>query len=247
MGRFEVAGISLNYREQGSGELLIVLPGNTASSVCHEGELEYFSNRYRVVSLDFRGTGQSDRLKSWSYDWWEKCTDDVAALIQHLGYENAIIMGTSGGGNIALLCAVRHSGLVRAVVADSCAEKYNAENLRQEVKGREAKTEEQIGFWAYANGDDWEDVVASDSRLLLETAERGGDLFTGRLKDITCSVLLTGSSKDSFVPDIENQLSAMHEQIENSHMYIHQEGDHPLMWICPEVFRKQSDEFLAKL
>ena len=32
----------LFYREQGEGPLLLILPGNTASSACHPEEVAYF-------------------------------------------------------------------------------------------------------------------------------------------------------------------------------------------------------------
>jgi valacyclovir hydrolase len=32
----------LFYREVGTGPLLLILPGNTASSACHEGEMQHF-------------------------------------------------------------------------------------------------------------------------------------------------------------------------------------------------------------
>jgi hypothetical protein len=55
------------------------------------------------------------------------------------------------------------------------------------------------------NGDDWEDVVNQDSKLLMDFADRGGDLFKGRLDAIMCPVLFTGSLKDSFIPDMGKQ------------------------------------------
>ena len=64
MPHFAHHGHRLFYREQGEGTLLMILPGNTASSACYEGELNYFSRRYRAVSLDFAGTGASDWLET---------------------------------------------------------------------------------------------------------------------------------------------------------------------------------------
>ena len=59
--------LSLFYREQGAGRLVLILPGNTASSVCHEGELDFYGQDYHAVSLDFRGTGKSQRLSAWRH------------------------------------------------------------------------------------------------------------------------------------------------------------------------------------
>ena len=111
--------LSLFYSENGTGKLLLILPGNTASSACHAGEPDYFGRHYRTVPFDFRCTGKSSRLSPWPTDWWYKCADDAAALVSQLGEQKCIVMGTSGRANIALLLAIRHPELVMGVVVDS--------------------------------------------------------------------------------------------------------------------------------
>jgi hypothetical protein len=55
-GEFLVDDVRLAYRTNGSGALLLILPGNTALSAYHTGELEHFGERFHAVSPDFRGT-----------------------------------------------------------------------------------------------------------------------------------------------------------------------------------------------
>ena len=58
--------------------------------------------------------------------------DDVAALIQQLGFQQADVMGYSMGGETALQVAIRHPERVRKLVVVSCAYKkngWNQENL----------------------------------------------------------------------------------------------------------------------
>ncbi len=244
---FEHENLSLFYRENGSGQLLLILPGNTSSSICHGGELDYFGQDYHALSLDFRGTGKSQRLASWPEDWWVKCADDAAALINHLGKQSCLVMGTSGGGNIALLVAIKHPDLVSGVIADSCAEIFYPEDLRREVANRKLRTKDQIKFWQYAHGDDWEDVVKADSELLLDFADSGGDFFKGSLNTIQCPVLFTASLEDTSIPDIGQQQVRMAQQIENSTVFLRNAGDHPLMWTCPAKFRSAARNFLIEL
>jgi pimeloyl-ACP methyl ester carboxylesterase len=125
MPHFSWKDRSIFYREQGDGLLLVVLPGNTASSRCHQGELDYFCDRFRVAALDFLGSGESERLPVWAGDWWAKCAAQTAALVEHLGYENCILMGTSGGAVAALRAALQFPERVRAVIADSFSEKFS--------------------------------------------------------------------------------------------------------------------------
>lgn len=236
--------ISLYYREKGEGDLLIILPGNTATSVCHEDDLNYFSQSYHAVSMDFRGTGHSQRLPLWPENWWDTCADDIAALVRHLDQKHCILLGTSGGANIALLFAIKYPQLVSAVIADSCAEIHAPINLRKEVTDRALCTKEQVDFWAYANGKNWQDVVDHDNQLLLKLANQGGDLYKGSLSSISCPVLFTGSLKDSFIPDLEEQNLNMAKQIEHNTLFSSNTGEHPFMWSCPDVFRHITIQFL---
>ncbi|MFC1799379.1 alpha/beta fold hydrolase [Candidatus Eisenbacteria bacterium] len=247
MPNFSTDGLSLFYDDRGSGDPLLILPGNTASSACHQGELDHFGKNYHAVSLDFRGTGKSDRIAPWPQDWWYRCTEDIASLLSHLGTKRCLLMGTSGGASIALLFAIRYPDLVAGVIADSTAEIYSPENLHKEVTERGRRTKEQVEFWTYAHGADWEAVVDADSKLLLDLADRGGDVFEGRLKTIRCPVLITGSRKDSFIPDIAEQSESMLRQIPDGRVFLLDEGDHPLMWTCPDAFRAASDRFLTEL
>ena len=84
------------YREKGEGPLLILLPGNTSSSVNMQSEVAYFSKRFRAVSIDFLGTGRSDRVEYWADDWWLKGAHQVKGLVQEIGAEQCILVGTSG-------------------------------------------------------------------------------------------------------------------------------------------------------
>ena len=236
------------YRTQGNGPLLLILPGNTASSACHAGELEYFSRHYRVVSLDFWGTGQSDRIDPWPETWWETGAYDTASLIKHLGEEQAYVMGTSGGAIVALLLAILRPERVQAVIADSCLERYPAALLRMVVAERKQRNEKQIAFWQFAHGDDWQQVVEADSNLLLKAAEHGTfDWAQGRLRNIQCPVLLTASMGDRSLPDVGVKICRMAEQIPESRVFLVNGGDHPLMWSRQKDFFHVSEYFLKDL
>lgn len=244
MPNFTNNGLTLHYRESGSGNLLMVIPGNTASSALHDGELEYFGEFYHVVVPDLRGTGNSDRIPNWTISWWEDCSNDLAALIRHLGAKSCMVIGTSGGATIALLLAIKYPGLTSAIVADSCAEHFTPEHLNQEVLNRKLITEEQVAFWRLAHGDDFESVVNCDSQMLLELADHNPDLFAGNLSKVKCPVLITGSKNDSLIPDIEGQIRSMSNQIPNCQVYLSNNGDHPLMWTDTSNFRDVVQVFL---
>ena len=68
----------------------------------------------RVVVLDNRGTGRSDRPRG-PYTM-AQMADDVAAVIEAAGLDAPIVVGISMGGMIAQHVAMRHPGKVRGLV-----------------------------------------------------------------------------------------------------------------------------------
>lgn len=246
MPRFQRDGFHIFYREQGEGPLLLILPGNTASSACHQGELEHFGRRYRAVSLDYRGTGRSDRVAFWPEDWWDQAAGDALELVRHLGEPGVLAVGSSGGAVVALKMAIRDSGAVRAVVADSCVGRFPPEWTEAIAESREKADPDQVAFWRYAHGEDWQGPVASDTDLMRRFGKEGGDWFGSDLRRIRCPVLFTAGTGDSALPDLGRELVRMvHEVPEGRGALIHG-GDHPLMWTRPETFREVADGFLAE-
>lgn len=237
----------LHYREEGKGKLLIILPGNTASSASFLNEIEHLSKLYHTIALDFRGTGLSDRLENWTFSRVYDNVDDVAALIEHLGEKEAILAGVSGGAIIALLTALKYPDKVKAVVADSCVEKVDVDKIKSVIASLDFDAPELIRFWKKAHGEDWRTIVEQDNKLLLMAANSKLDVFDGRLKEISCPVLLCGSLKDSIIKDIPEQMTNMAKQIPHATLFLSDEGDHPLMWTAPKVFRLRIKLFLSAL
>lgn len=237
----------LFYREQGEGPLLVILPGNTASSAAHKGELAAFGERYHTVALDLPGTGQSDRLERWPDDWWLEGARAAVALMDHLSAPEAMVMGTSGGAVTALLMAEDAPDRVRTVIADSCVARQPPEVLRAEVAARRERHPDAVAFWQQAHGDDWEQVIEADSDLLLRLAERDGQWFERSLSEVECPVLFTGSFQDSTLHKGAAQMVEMAMQIPESRLMLVNGGEHPLMWTRPEVFRRAAESFLRGL
>ena len=237
----------LFYRTEGHGPLLLILPGNTASSACHGGELAYFGQRYHAVCMDFLGTGQSDRLAQWPADWFQQGAHAAAALIEHLGEEHAIVMGTSGGAIVATWLAILHPARITALIADSEVATYPPGFWQNAVAERAQRTKGQVSFWTFAHGSDWEQVVDADSAMIASIPTQV-DIYGGRLAEIACPVLFTASLADDLLPhDVGEQLCAMARQITDCRVLLTNRGGHPLMWSRPEDFRAACDLFLQRL
>lgn len=110
-------GLSLYYRDYGSGENIVVcLPGLTRNSKDFHEIATHLASRYRVLCPDMRGRGQSD----WDADWhnYHPATyiNDTWNLVDHLGIGKFIILGTSLGGLMAMIMASQQAERVRAVI-----------------------------------------------------------------------------------------------------------------------------------
>jgi pimeloyl-ACP methyl ester carboxylesterase len=108
-------GVSLYYEEAGAGKPPIVLVhGWTCDHTYFAPQFEHFARDHRVVAVDLRGHGQSDKPEQ---DYTMAAfADDVAWLCGELGLTKPVIIGHSMGGVIALEIAARFPELASAVV-----------------------------------------------------------------------------------------------------------------------------------
>jgi len=109
-------GVKLAFSDSGRGAPSVVLVhGWTCNHTYFAPQREHLAKRHRVVSVDLRGHGESDKPKQ-AYTI-AGFADDVAWLCGELGIAEPIVVGHSMGGMTALELAVRHPGLPSAIVA----------------------------------------------------------------------------------------------------------------------------------
>ncbi|MQY03751.1 Haloalkane dehalogenase [Actinomadura sp. RB68] len=113
-GEFFIDGRRLSYLDFGGpGRPLLALHGHLYEGRTWERLAEALAPRWRVIAPDQRGHGDSDRAASYTRDDY---VDDAIALLDHLGIEQAVTLGHSGGGITAFQIAARHPRRVTAVV-----------------------------------------------------------------------------------------------------------------------------------
>ena len=108
-------GVKLAYTETGNGSPPVVLVhGWTCDHSYFAPQQEHLSKRHRVVAVDLRGHGDSDKPDG-PYPL-SQFADDIAWLSGELGVRKPIVIGHSMGGMTALELAVRHPELPSAIV-----------------------------------------------------------------------------------------------------------------------------------
>ena len=99
----------------GTGEPLLMIHGNGGSIRDLAAQIAHCRKRYKVIAMDSRDQGKSaDTADAITY---EKMTDDLAALLDHLQVGPVNVLGWSDGGIEALLLGVRHPAKVRKIAA----------------------------------------------------------------------------------------------------------------------------------
>ena len=114
-----VNGLDLYYELHGSGQPLVVLPGSFWTIEAMGELVPQLAKTRRVIAVELQGHGHTaDIERPLRYEW---LADDIAALISHLGLEQADIFGYSMGGGVALQTAIRHPEVVRKLALASAA------------------------------------------------------------------------------------------------------------------------------
>lgn len=106
--------ITLNYIEKGTGTPLILLHGNGENLDYFTAQTEYFSKKYRVIALDTRGHGKSERGTA-PFTIRQFAEDLHTFMVTH-AIHKAHILGFSDGGNIALCFALKYPHMVERLI-----------------------------------------------------------------------------------------------------------------------------------
>jgi len=101
---FEASGQQLRYEDSGGdGPTVIFSHAFGTDGSLFEAQLAAFSDRWRCVTWDQRAHGGS--FTDHSYSMWDSARD-LLALLDHLGVEQAALVGTSQGGFVSLRAAL---------------------------------------------------------------------------------------------------------------------------------------------
>jgi pimeloyl-ACP methyl ester carboxylesterase len=108
----------LYWSECGDGPPLVLVHGLGSSGRDWAAQVERFADRYRVLRMDLRGHGRSERARGpYSIAQFAR---DVAVFLRRQEAAPAHVMGLSMGGMVALELAAGAPALVRPGPRRSC-------------------------------------------------------------------------------------------------------------------------------
>ncbi|MEM9395406.1 MAG: alpha/beta hydrolase [Pseudomonadota bacterium] len=122
LGTFaNVAGKRVHYTDTGRGPVVVLIHGASGNLRDMNFELaDRLDNRYRVLAFDRPGLGFSDAINPRGESPQEQARH-MAGVLDQLGIEQAIVLGHSFGGSVAMAWALERPDQVAGVVSLSGA------------------------------------------------------------------------------------------------------------------------------
>lgn len=117
---FASGGVEIAYIDEGQGPTVLLIHGfasNVATNWVTPGWVGYLKGKgYRVVALDNRGHGRSQKLYGLVEYGAPLMAEDARRLLDYLGIATAHVMGYSMGARIAAFLALAHPQRVRSAI-----------------------------------------------------------------------------------------------------------------------------------
>jgi len=215
--RAQVGEIELNYELRGSGPTIVLTHGIGSSGQDMAPLASLLADRFRVLTWDVRGFGQSSR-PAGGYAIAQYATD-LAGLLDHLGIEQAVVGGHSMGGTITQRFILDYPRRTLAAIIMSTSSEVNA--VAAERWRAQADAIEKEGFAAYTRrnrpAEQTEDFLKAhpelleaeerrirnnpDGRVYAQAARAVADYnYTAELESVRIPALVLVGDKDTQTP-----------------------------------------------
>jgi len=120
MNFFDSDGVQIAYRDEGDGEPVLLIHGFASNSEVNWVGTSWIKTLgdagYRVIAIDNRGHGESEKLYDEASYGADIMAEDARRLLDHLGIGEAHIAGYSMGARIGAFLAVNHPERVKSLV-----------------------------------------------------------------------------------------------------------------------------------
>jgi 3-oxoadipate enol-lactonase len=257
-------GIRVHYDVLGraSAPPVLMIQGLGADKHGWDMQRLVLSTRYRVIALDNRGAGRSD--KPFGHYSLEQMADDALAVLDAVGVDTAHVVGASMGGAIAQILAVVHPHRVRSLTL-VCTACRNHPWRRELIEGWATRaTERGMGDMA-AEAARWvigprsfrrllpafgwlgplamgrsSHAFVAQVRAILNTDESMAD----RLSEVTVPTLVVVGNQDILTPRGDSE--DLHERLPNSELVVISGAAHGLMVEHATTFNRVLLDFLGR-
>ena len=232
-----VNGQKLYYEDTGGeGPVIVFSHGLLMDGSMFAPQVEALRSTWRCITWDERGHGQTaDPARCDPFTYYDSA-NDLAALLAHLGVQQAVLAGMSQGGYLSLRCALTHPDLVRALVL------LNTQALPEQPE-KMAGHEVLMKNWL-ENGlsDEIAGVVA---HIILGDGWAGAPQWQAKWRGFTVPALVVHGALDHAIDLTRAQ--AMHDALPRAQMVVVPGGGHASNLTHPEPVNAALKVFLDSL
>jgi len=247
-------GIEIDYNVTGRGRPLLLSHGYSATRRMWNGQHDFLGDRYRVISWDMRGHGQTESPGDPAQYSHALTVKDMKALLDHLGIARAIVGGLSLGGTMSLEFYVAHPEMVEALILCDTGPGYRNAEAREKwnerarsrateleakglaaLGGRSREMQEAMGHHASAQG-----LAHAARGMLAQTDSRVIDAL-GSIRVPT--IVIVGDRDEPFIAPCEY----MAKKIPGARLEVISGAGHSSNLDQPEAFNRVLIEFLDSL
>lgn len=221
--------INLYYQEKGEGEPLLLLHGNGEDGTYFVHQVAYFSDIYRVITVDTRGHGKSPR--GTAPFTMEQFAADLHKLMDELEIQKAIILGFSDGANIAMKFALKYPDRVKALI-------LNGGNLDTKGVKRSIQIPIEIGY-RFAKLFAGKSEEAKSHMEILGLMVNEPNIKPEKLCAIQAPALVIAGTRDMIK---QEHTEIIAQSIPNAKLSVIP-GDHFIANKNPEAFNKVVEDF----
>ena len=107
-------GVAVYYEVAGEGFPFVMVHANPFDHNLWLFQVSHFSTYFKIVSVDLRGYGRSD--KTTEPFTFSDMAEDVFGVMRAEGIDQAILAGISVGASIAVVMALEHPELFKALI-----------------------------------------------------------------------------------------------------------------------------------
>lgn len=212
MSQLDRGDVAIHYEVYGNGPALLLSNGYSATTRMWTPNIEALSERFTLILWDMRGHGQSSSPKEDSAYSEALTTQDMAALLDHLGFASAVIGGLSLGGYMSLAFNLDYPERVDALLIIDTGPGFKNDSARAEWnKTAIARAEDLENKGAAALDDSIRESTPSGSVDRMGLARAARHMLTQSsprviesLPKITCpSLVLVGADDTPFLAAAE--------------------------------------------
>lgn len=139
----------ISFTDSGEGTVIVLLHGFLENKIMWQEYVDFFSQKYRIITIDLLGHGESDCL-----GYVHEMEDNAGAVhevLEHLKIEKAIILGHSMGGYVALAFAELYPKKVqKLVLQNSTSKEDSAEKKLNRTRAIKAVKQNYVSFVSLA-------------------------------------------------------------------------------------------------